>query len=394
MIRLAAFLLLLLTGSVAWADSWSLPSKTAYRSADGSARLTVTPRRLQNQLAYFQDKMEGREPAGAPAGTRETRAMAALERRHGSGRWEKVWTGPLDNEVAPVDVVVADGGRAFATFDNWHEMGYGPNVVVVYGGDGKIVRRFGLTDLFPEWFVATFPRSVSSIHWRGKPRISGNDGLLIVPVVLPGLEEPRAARRNLDLAIRLSDGAPVGLESPQWKAALVQGAAVARESCKLEQAGIRTWNAAISAPSTGKEEDWHHYLRETQYRTKWSDDDPPSARTTVLRSPAAASFEPSVKWLEEALTEPAGMARDVRAIGSPDIARLAAEIERIGAVIGKGQLKGVDLVIVSDAEHAGRIRAALSASEADLELIDPARPLPQVEGRIRKESRLAVCMGP
>ena len=395
MIRLAAFLLLMMSACAAWADSWSPPSKTTYRSPDKAARLTVTPRALESPLAYFEDKVEGREPAGAPAGSRATRATATLERRSPSGRWEKVWTRPLDNEVAPVDVLVANGGRAFATFDNWHSTGYGPNAVVVYDGEGNVVRRLGLTDLFPEWFIASLPRSVSSIRWRGKPRISEKDGDLIVPVLLPTNEEPATdVERTLDLAIRLADGAPVGLERPEWKAALIQAAAVAREGCKMQHASTRIWNAPISAPTTWKEEDWHHYLRETQYRTKWSNDDPPSADTTVLRPAGAPDFNPSLKWLEEALTEPARIDHDLRAIGSPDIARLTTEIERIAPGIRQGQLKGVDLVIIAGPAHADRIRAALVGSEAKLEIIDPAHSFPQIEPRMHKESKLAICEGP
>ncbi|MET1111420.1 MAG: hypothetical protein ABWX67_07845 [Allosphingosinicella sp.] len=395
MIRLAAFLLLLVSGSAVWADSWFPPSKTTYRSPDKAARLTVTPRALESGLAYFDDKVEGREPAGAPAGTRDASATATLERRGPSGRWETIWTRPLDNEVAPVDVVVAKGGRGFATFDNWHSTGYGPNAIVVYDGEGKIVRRLGLADLFPEWFVASLPRSVSSIHWRGEPRISERSGHLIVPVIQPSNEEDAIINgRTLDLAIRLSDGAPVGLERPEWKTAMIRAASVARESCKLQQASTRIWNAPISAPATWKEEDWHHYLRETQYRTKWSPDEPPTADTTVLRPPGAADFKPSVEWLAEALTEPARIDHDLRAIGSPDFARLTAEIERIAPAIPPGRLKGVDLVIIADPAHADRIRAALAGSGANLELIDPARSFPQIEPRVHKEVQLAVCQGP
>ena len=195
--------------------------------------------------------------------------------------------------MAPVDVVVANGGQGFATFDNWHSTGYGPNAIVVYSGEGKVVRRLGLRDLFPEWFVAALPGSVSSIRWRGKPRISEKDGDLIVPVVQPSNEETATVgERTLDLAIRLSDGAPVGLERPEWKTALIHAASVARESCKMQHVSTRKWNAPISAPTAWKEEDWHHYLRETQYRTKWSDDDPPTAGTADLVLPVPPTSNP------------------------------------------------------------------------------------------------------
>lgn len=91
--------------------------------------------------------------------------------------------------------------------------------------------------------------------------------------------------------------------------------------------------------------------------------DLPSAGTTVLRLPSAADFQPSVKWLEGSLTEDAAIDQEVRAIGSPDMARLTMEIERIGATIGQGRLKGVVLVIIADATQP-----AASARR----LLDPA----------------------
>jgi len=385
---------LLAASSVAVADSWAPPAKESYTSADKQARLTVTPRDLESALAYFDDKVEGREPAGAPAGAKAARATALLELRTSAGRWERAWAGPLSNEVAPIEAVVANKGLGFVTFDNWHSMGFGPNAIAIHGRGGTLVRQLGLTDLFPDWFVAALPRSVSSIHWRGEPRISADGTELIVPVVQPSNDElSYNDRRTVDLAIRMADGAPVGLERPEWIKALTMAAATARQSCKDEREYIAKWNAPISAPATGKEEDWHHYLRETQFRTKWSED-PPYPGTTILRLPSAIDFKASVKWLEEALTEEALTDHDLRAIGSPDISRLTSEIERIGGGVRAGQLKGVDLTIVADAAHANRIQAALTSSGANLEFIDPARSFPQIKQRVRAETDLVVCQAP
>lgn len=345
-------------------------------------------------MAYFEDKVEGREPAGAPNGSKENSASADLERRGASGRWEKLWAGKLVNEVAPVDVIVLNRGRGFVTFDNWHSMGYGPNVIAIYSPDGRLVSQLGLSELFPDWFVAALPHSVSSIHWRGEPRISDDGAELIVPVVQPTNDESLLGEgQKTDLAIRLVDGAAVGLDRPEWKRAFADAGATARKRCVSQRQQVKEWNSPIAAPTTSKEEDWHHYLRETQFRTKWSDE-PLVAGTTVLRLPNTADFQASVKWLEEALTEKALIEHDLRAIGSPDIDRLTLEIERIGKGIRAGQLTDVDLVIVSDSAHAERIRAALVRSGVTLTIIDPGHSIPQVPQRIQNESEIGVCQAP
>lgn len=394
MIRCAAFAVLVISSSAVWADSWAPPSKETYQSPDKGTRLTVTPRDLESALSYFEDKVEGREPAGAPAGSKARSAAAMLERRSGSGRWEKAWTKPLTNDVSPVDVIVANGGQGFATLDNWHSMGSGPNAIAIYGSDGKLVRQLGLNELFPDWFVSALPHSVSSIQWRSDARISEDGTELIIPIVQPSNEElSYDDRRTVDLAIRMADGVPVGLDRPEWKEALTRAAATAREDCTMQRQAIKESNAPIAAPKTNKEEDWHRYLRESQFRTKWSED-PPYPGTTILRPPSATDFQASVKWLEEALNETAMIDHDLRAIGSPDIARLTTEIERIGTTIRPEQLKGVDLVIVADAAHADRIRAAFARSGARLEIIDPAQQFPQIEQRMQNEAELRVCLAP
>src|SRR5688572_10805057 len=138
MIKRALLVIFIFASSGASADSWMPPSKETYVSPDQSARLTVVPRDLKSAYAYFDDKVEGREPAGAPAGSKETSATAILELRSASGRWEMAWKKPLINEIAPVDVVVANNGHGFATFDNWHSMGHGPNAIAIYGLDGAL----------------------------------------------------------------------------------------------------------------------------------------------------------------------------------------------------------------------------------------------------------------
>lgn len=394
MLRHAAFALFIVSSTAVWADSWAPPSKQTYHAPDKSARLIVTPRDLESTLSYFNDKVGGKEPAGAPAGSKATTATAVLERRTRAGRWERAWSGQLVNQVAPVEVVVANNGQGFATFDNWHSVGYGPEAIVIYRGDGTVVRQVSLNNLFPNWFVAALPHSVSSIHWRGDPRISNDGTELIVPVVQPSKEQLSSTQqRMVDLIIRMADGAAVGLDRPEWKQALTQASAFARETCATQRQELKEWNAPISAPTTGEEQDWHHYLRETQFRTKWSDD-PPFAGTTVLRSPSAPDFKPSLKWLEEALTESSAIDHDLRAVGSPDTDRLTTEIERIGAAIRPGQLKGVDLVIVADPQHADRIRLALARSGASLTIIDPAQSFPQVKQRMQGETELIVCQAP
>ncbi|MGJ3647097.1 hypothetical protein ACLB0R_01310 [Sphingomonas sp. GlSt437] len=394
--RFAFLAALALASSVAVADQWEPPERKTYASDDQQARLTIVPRDLESASAYFRDKVAHREPAGAPQGAKARTATVIIEQKDASGEWKKSWSGPIPNEIAPVDVLVADHAAAFVTLDDWHGLGYSQNAVAIYRGDGTLIRHFALSDLFPDWFIAALPHSVSSIWWRQKPRLSADQSTLIIPVVRPAPDEAEAFRegKTADLAFRIADGAPVGLESNEWKTVLDEAASVARAMCVSERQYLQLWNQPIKAPISNKEEDWHFYLNETQFRTKRSHQDGPYPATTVLRSPGATDFAASVEWLRTALTEKAVIPHDLRAIGSPDTENLTTWIEKIAADKPRGLLRNVDLVIVSDTTHTGRIRQALSQSGANLTFIDPAVPIPQVKERLQKEGELVVCRVP
>ena len=387
--------------SAALADEWMSPTKQAYESADHSARLTVVPRELTGPSAYFEDKTAGHEPAGAPAGSKTTSATAILETRDASGRWVTSWTKPLVNEVAPVDVIVASDGRGIVTLDNWHSMGYGTDTIVVYDGQGNVIRALALENVFPKWFVAAQPHSVSSIWWRGQPRISDDGSAVVIPIRLPSSELNSVGTDgpDLDLLVRLSDGKPVGLTDRPWKEALVQAATAARQMCRVERDYLTKWNSPIVAPSNWVEPEWHDYLREIVYRSAptWTENEAPVVATTVLRPPSAPDFQPSVNWLKEALTEKTDIPDyDVRAIGSPNYERLTKEIEEVAPAINAGRLKGVQLVVVVDERRSARIRAALSRSGANLRIVSPLKQLPQRPERMRKTdtTELPVCQVP
>src|SRR5689334_6621839 len=125
------------------ADSWKLPQKEKYFAPNKNYYLEVTPKKLESQLKYFEDKVAGRNNAGAVKGATENRAKGAFYARQGDGGYSKKWEFPLLNEVSPVSAIVSDNGDYFVTFDNWHTVGYGDDVVVIYRSNGAFVKKFG-----------------------------------------------------------------------------------------------------------------------------------------------------------------------------------------------------------------------------------------------------------
>lgn len=184
-VALTLVFVLLLVGAFASApaDSWALPKKETYYSPKKNYYLEVTPKKLQSQLKYFEDKVEGKNNAGAVRGEKENRAKGAFYARGADGAYSKKSEFPLLNEVSPVSAIVSSKGDYFVTFDNWHRMGYGDDAIVIYHSNGNLVKKLGLEDVLTEDDIKKLPRSVSSIWWGGKHYLEEAKGLLVLKIV-------------------------------------------------------------------------------------------------------------------------------------------------------------------------------------------------------------------
>lgn len=188
------------------ADSWLLPRKNKYYSPNKNYYLEVTPKKLESQLKYFEDKVGGRKNAGALKGVKDNRPTGAFYVRRADGEYSRKWEFPLVNEVAPVSALVSNRGNYVVTFDNWHGVGYGDDVVVIYRSDGVLVKKASLEDLLTEGDIETLPHSVSSIWWGGAHYIDEANGLLVLKVVSNGKKSWDEGAKFHELRIELATG--------------------------------------------------------------------------------------------------------------------------------------------------------------------------------------------
>ena len=361
--------------SPAFADSWIPATRTSYLSPDKAVRLTVVPRDLENQLAYFADKVDGKEPAGQRRGG-EPRALGILERRSGQ-TWTKVWEVPLVNEVAPVHALVANGGGHIVTFDNWHSVGFGDNVVVIYRSDGSMVRAMKLTDILPEDYVRALPTSVSSMWWGGKHELSRDGRQVVLKVVVPSSRGSIGAPRGyVDVRIDLATGAVEKPAGPAWTRAVAAAAPIAARS-KAQEATWRTQMIApLAPPSSTKDTDWNRYLYQAVRRLA-----PTKARmgfdpVWILPAPGAPEFAERAKDIAEAFTG-SDETNDI-AFASPSAPEALARVltEAVQAAPAGG-LVGSRVFVALPPALATRVRAALGRSGATVIVFDPALPIPQ-----------------
>lgn len=192
------FLLLFGLSTVATADTWRLPEVEKYCSTNKKYCLKVEPKKLESQLAYFKDKVDEKDNAGAVKGLPDNFCKGTF-----FAKGKTVWNVRLDNEVAPVSALISDNGDYVITFDNWHGVGYGDNVVAIYSGKtGTLIKKLGLTDFLTESDIYNLPESTSSIHWHGTHQIDYSKSELILKVVKPGKDD-----QYFDVHVSLQDGA-------------------------------------------------------------------------------------------------------------------------------------------------------------------------------------------
>lgn len=379
--RLVAIVLIGLLATAARADSWALPETKQYLSDDGRWRFTVTPRELAGQLQYFEDKVANRENAGARPGDTRTHASARMERRERE-QWSTVWTGPLTNEVAPVAAIVSSTGQA-TTFDNWHTVGWGDNVVVIYDTRGQVVRSMGLKDFLPADYVKALPRSVSSVWWGRDHRYSSDGTRLLLRVVVPSEQEQLSGdAQYVELAFDATTGQALPPSEPQWAAALAAAKRVAAAMRVREAEEEAKFLAPLLGPSGADGDGWRDYLRDAYWRvTEGEGEDYP--RVYVLKSPNEPGYSQSVAALQRALLDPPDPKQTIM-LASAQQADLVRVLSETAARMPASRALGARLYVAADDAHSAAIAAALAPTGWRYVQLDPSEPIAQSESRLRR----------
>ncbi|NIT36142.1 MAG: hypothetical protein GTN49_06540 [candidate division Zixibacteria bacterium] len=166
---------------VASADSWLPPTEQDYYAANEEYFLHVVP------------------------GEGVTHARGTLYRAFPARDAQELWARELANPSAPHGVLVADAGDYVVTFDEWGKVGYGPNVVVIYGPEGDLVKKFALEDLLTGEEIAAVPFTASSRWWGGEHYLDEEAGVVVLKVVT-GRVGPDGADEFRDIRIELASG--------------------------------------------------------------------------------------------------------------------------------------------------------------------------------------------
>jgi hypothetical protein len=364
-----------LAAPAANADSWALPTERTTASPGGGARVTVTPRTLQSQLAYFSDATENKDKPGQVVGGAEE-ATAHVEVKAADGTWRTLWRGPLRNDVAPVDVAVTDDGTRLVTLDNWHSMGHGDDVVVIHDERGQVVRRWSLEQLIGAAYVAQLPHSVSSIWWRGgEPAIVEGGKAVRIQVLAPGIDPGEDDEsRSVPLLIDLADGTP--RSTPEWTAALeTLGGLETRR--RADWAAYREARARPLSPPPANADGaaWRKYMVQVRERVHHAEGE--VVYGVILADGSFRGCCTDPKRLPDTLEEradkkPWAVSRFLYA--GPDGDALAAPLVAFLRQTAPGSLAGAKAWLSVDDAQLARVAAAAAASGLHVERVPVPMP--------------------
>jgi hypothetical protein len=207
MTRFLAALTLALAVGAAHADQIGQTSPETYVSAYGRYRLTVFPLEAPYAFMDLKHREIRVKPLPRSEQVEQSAPEATLEQWAGN-KYELVWRKPLANPLSPVSAIISARDGSFVTFDDWGQTGYGENVVVIYSGDGDIIKKFALSELMTEEQMQKVPRTMGSIQWGGHHIFVDADRVLLLRVAVDD-ESDSDKRKYRDVRIRMRDGAVI-----------------------------------------------------------------------------------------------------------------------------------------------------------------------------------------
>jgi hypothetical protein len=166
--KVFAIIIILLFGHhLLIADEWIKAYKKTYISQNGIYELIIEPMFVPKnyEKEIKKRKSHPEKFLNKPMNDTITPCHAKLYKKIGSlGQPELIWDKVLVNPVAPYEAMITNDGKYVITFNDWSKLGYGENVMVVYWGNGDLLKQYRLHEI-TKLSESQLSVSVTSIWW-------------------------------------------------------------------------------------------------------------------------------------------------------------------------------------------------------------------------------------
>ncbi|NPV00359.1 MAG: hypothetical protein HPY53_03150 [Brevinematales bacterium] len=97
-----------------------------------------------------------------------------------------VWSAKLVNPVSPVKALVTDNGKYVVTFDDWENPGTTDNMIVIYGTDGKLIKKYKINDFINNKLLENLTELEDGYLWYGGSSFEKDGEVFVFTIPLAG----------------------------------------------------------------------------------------------------------------------------------------------------------------------------------------------------------------
>jgi hypothetical protein len=362
---LLAVLLYCLAG-IAAADGG--PTPPVYVSADGNTRVAVVTLDRDGQ-----PQSPGQLPSMG------WKALAEVQQRE-AGDWRVVRRFPFVNDLEPRELLVANGAHRIVAIDTLYGMGDGPNVVVIYDGEGRRIRSLGLADFLADDWIRALPSSIGDVYWGRGHTLDPTGTVLTLQVTRAGESDPDTAA-TVPLRISAEDGHVFAqdADAPAAQAPLDAVDAQRRADwAKVRQARKQP----LSVPQSQDARAWRRYTVELAGRLSEDGDSVGWWQLTMLDESANDDAR-SIEGKIHEMAEPGFGTPDRILLAATDSRRLANVVANALQEVPPAALRGDTIVFVGTPQAHALVGPAATRAGVALQFVDASVPYP---GKVEPEA--------
>jgi hypothetical protein len=97
-----------------------------------------------------------------------------------------VWSVKFPNPITPVKAIVPDNGKYVVTLDDWENIGTTDNMIVIYGKDGKLVKKYEISDFINIKQQENLTELQSGYDWLGGYSFEKDGEVFVFTIKLTG----------------------------------------------------------------------------------------------------------------------------------------------------------------------------------------------------------------
>jgi hypothetical protein len=146
------------------ADVWDTPKTKFYYSENKVFVLKVVPTYIPEKYYEWRFAKQSKKKKFSQSDTTIVHGYAVLFKIIVNDS-NIIWKRQLINRICPVSACVSNDGKHVITCDNWYNMGYGDDVLVIYNEFGDLTKRYKLEDISP-FPINDYEMSITSLHWN------------------------------------------------------------------------------------------------------------------------------------------------------------------------------------------------------------------------------------